>query len=112
MINLIELKDGKTEEGPAGVFRTTLSYGEEAMLCHFRAEKGAKIPLHNHPAVQSGFCIKGQVQFQRGNEGETFLATEGTSYFFGPNQFNAAEMLEDSEFVEVFSPMRPEYAPS
>ena len=58
MTNLIELQDGKTEEGPDGVFRTTLSYGAEAMLCHFTARQGATIPLHNHPAVQSGFCIK------------------------------------------------------
>ena len=58
MTNLIELEDGKTEEGRDGVYRTTLNYGAEAMLCHFNARRGARIPLHNHPAVQSDFCIK------------------------------------------------------
>jgi len=112
MINLTDLNKAKTEEGPDGVFRTTLSYGAEAMLCHFNAKKGARIPLHNHPAVQSGFCIKGKVRFQRGEGDERFVAEAGTSYFFGPHEYHAAEVLEDSEFVEVFSPMRPEYAPS
>lgn len=112
MINFVTLKNAKTEEGPDGVFRTTLSYGDEAMLCHFEARKGAKIPLHNHPAVQSGFCIKGKVRFQRGEDGDHFIAEPGTSYFFGPNEHHAADFIEDSEFVEVFSPMRPEYKPS
>ena len=112
MTNLTDLNTAKTEEGPDGVFRTTLSYGAEAMLCHFDAKKGARIPLHNHPAVQSGFCIKGKVRFQRGEGDERFVAEAGTSYFFGPNEYHGAEILEDSEFVEVFSPMRPEYAPS
>lgn len=112
MVNVTELSSAKTEEGPDGVFRTTLSYGEEAMLCHFKAKKGARIPLHNHPAVQSGFCISGRVRFQRGQGDVRFTAAAGTSYFFGPNEYHAAEVLEDSEFVEVFSPMRPEYVPS
>jgi hypothetical protein len=66
MTNLTDLNSAKPEEGPDGVFRTTLSYGAEA----------------------------------------------SPSYFFGPNEYRAAEALEDSEFVEVFAPMRPEYAPS
>ena len=113
MTNLIELENGKTEEGPDGVFRTTLSYGAEAMLCHFDGQAGRQDPAAQPSGgVQSGFCIKGKVRFQRGEGNEQFVASAGTSYFFGPNEFHAAEMLEDSEFVEVFSPMRPEYAPS
>ena len=111
MINLTTLEGAKTEEGPDGVFRTTLAFGEEAMLCHFQANKGARIPLHNHPAVQSGYCISGKVRFQRGEGDDHFTAEAGSSYFFGPNEFHGAEILEDSVFVEVFSPMRPEYAP-
>jgi quercetin dioxygenase-like cupin family protein len=111
VINLTSLQSAKTEEGPDGVFRTTLSFGEQAMLCHFKANQGARIPLHNHPAVQSGFLIAGKVKFQRGEGGDGFVAEPGSSYFFEPNEFHGAEVLEDSEFVEVFSPMRPEYAP-
>ena len=111
MVNLTSLQSAKTEEGPDGVFRTTLSYGDEAMLCHFNAKQGARIPLHNHPAVQSGFLIKGRVKFQRGEGDDHFVAEPGSSYFFGPNEVHAAEVREDSEFVEVCSPMRPEYAP-
>lgn len=111
MVSLTSVQGAQTEEGPDGVFRTTLSYGDEAMLCHFNAKRGATIPLHNHPAVQSGFLIKGKVKFQRGEGEDHFLAEPGSSYFFGPNEYHGAEILEDSEFVEVFSPMRPEYAP-
>ena len=84
MTNLTDLNSAKTEEGPDGVFRTTLSYGAEAMLCHFDAKQGARIPLHNHPAVQSGFCIKGKVRFQRGEGDKRFIAEAGPATSSAP----------------------------
>jgi quercetin dioxygenase-like cupin family protein len=95
-------------ENPAGIFRTTLSYGPSVMMCHFNMKKGAQVPLHSHAAAQNGYMIKGKIRFRHGETG-SFIAEPGSSWFFDGNQPHGAEVLEDSEVIECFSPMRPEY---
>lgn len=96
-------------ENPPGIRRTTLSFNEDVMLCHFLMKKGASIPVHKHEAVQIGYVTKGCVRFVDAS-GEKFVAVPGMSYTFEKNEYHGAEVLEDSEVIEVFSPMRPEYA--
>lgn len=79
------------------------------MLCHFVMKEGAEIPLHNHDAVQNGYVISGRVQF-RDEGGDAFIAEAGSGYAFGANEKHGALVLEDSEVIECFAPMRPEYA--
>jgi len=74
-----ELKDLKAVEKPAGVSRTTLSFHEQSMLCHFKMARGSAIPLHNHEAVQHGYVLQGKLRFLL-NEGKGFIATPGMSY--------------------------------
>ena len=95
-------------EKPAGIFRTTLSFNEQSMLCHFRLTRGSAIPLHNHEVVQHGYVLSGRIRFLL-NEGQSFVATAGMSYAFDPWEHHGAEAVEDSEVVEFFAPMRPEY---
>lgn len=104
-----ELADLKSVEKPAGIFRTTLSFHEQSMLCHITLTKASTIPLHNHEAVQHGYVLSGKLRFQL-SEGRSFLATAGSSYAFDPWEHHGAEALEDSELLEFFAPMRPEYA--
>jgi quercetin dioxygenase-like cupin family protein len=103
-----DLKKLVGKENPPGILRTTMSYNEQSMLCHFRMNSGARIPMHNHPAVQHGYVIRGRVKFLQ-KDGPGFEAATGTSYVFDSMQEHGAEVLEDSELVETFSPMRPEY---
>jgi quercetin dioxygenase-like cupin family protein len=98
----------KAVEKPAGVFRTTLSFHEQSMLCHFRLIQGSVIPLHNHEAVQHGYVLSGKIRFLL-SEGQSFVATAGSSYVFDPWEHHGAEVMEDSEVLEYFTPMRPEY---
>ncbi len=114
MQNIIEKRlvtsraDSPVVENPPGIFRTTLSYDEHSMLCHFVMKKGAAVPLHHHPAVQNGYVIKGKLRFKK-QDGSTFEAGPGSAYLFGPDEPHGADILEESEVLEVFSPMRPEY---
>ena len=101
-------------EDPPGIRRTTLAYNQATMVCHFYLSKGSKIPLHNHKAAQSGMVIKGKIRFFLGDDsgkesGESFIAGAGTGFAFAPFQYHGAEVLEDSENVETFAPLRPEY---
>ncbi len=99
----------KAVENPKGIFRTTLSFNPESMLCHFRMNKGSEVPLHNHAAVQHGYVIRGRLRFLL-NEGKSFIAEPGCSYVFDSWEHHGAQILEDSEVMEFFVPMRPEYA--
>ena len=69
-----------------GITRRTLARNHELMLCHFTLEKGAQIPLHQHRPSQIG-----------------------ESYVIDPEVVHGGEAVEDTVFIEVFSPSRPEY---
>lgn len=101
--------DNPAVEMLPGVFRSTLCYNEETMLCHFKMTKGAKIALHNHAAAQNGYIVSGRVRFFH-EDGRSFVATAGTGYLFDSNEKHGSEALEESELIECFNPLRPEYA--
>jgi quercetin dioxygenase-like cupin family protein len=105
-INLENIKEVKALDG---IFRKTLSYNQDTMLCHFRMEKNSIIPLHNHINAQIGYVLSGKIKFL--TEDSDFIVKEGDSYVFGPNEKHGAEILEDSLVIEVFTPYRPEYEP-
>jgi len=107
-VYVTNLKDHKPVEMLPGIFRTTLTYNEQMMLCHFIMKKGATIPLHNHKAVQNGYVIKGKVRFFT-KENDSIIVEAGSSYVFDSEEYHGSEVLEDSELIESFTPMRPEY---
>jgi quercetin dioxygenase-like cupin family protein len=85
-----------------------MAYDEQSMLCHFRLTAGAKIPMHAHAAAQNGYMISGKMRMLLEGEG-SFEALPGTGWCFASQQRHGAEVLEDSEVIECFVPMRPEY---
>ncbi len=93
-----------------GITRRTLTYNDDAMLCHISLRKGSTIPLHNHEPVQIGMCISGKIRFFGETPEDEFIAADGDGYVMEGNKPHGAEALEDSAVVEVFSPSRPEYA--
>jgi quercetin dioxygenase-like cupin family protein len=105
----INLKDVKPVEGVPGIFRYTLAYNKDSMLCLFKMKKGSQIPLHNHIHTQNGYCVKGEIRFFT-KKGE-FIAKAGDSYIFNSNEAHGAEVLADTDVIEVFVPCRDEYIP-
>jgi len=108
--NPVVRHDRTTVENPPGIYRTTMAYNDQTMLCHFQMKAGAQIPLHHHPAVQNGYVIRGRVRFLR-EDGSSFLAEAGSGYVFGPDEPHGATVLDDAEVIECFAPKRPEYEP-
>ena len=93
-----------------GVTRRTLAHNGDVMLCHFTLKKGAKIPLHSHVPSQIGYVVSGRARFIGASDSDAFEAGPGDSYVLNPNVEHGAEALEDNTvFVEVFNPSRPEY---
>ncbi len=106
--HITKISEQKTVEMFPGIFRTTLSYNDDLMLCHFVMKKGAFIPLHQHQAAQIGYVIKGKVRFF--TKAESKLVVEsGCGYIFDSNEEHGSEVLEDTELIECFNPMRSEY---
>ncbi len=103
------LESAKAIENPPGIVRRTLAYNDQAMLCHFELKKGTSIPLHDHPPTQIGYVVSGRVRFIGNRPEDAFEAAAGEAYVLNPNVTHGAEVLEDSVFVEVFTPSRPEY---
>ena len=91
-----------------GIYRKTLTYNNDVMLCHFILEKDAVIPLHNHEAHQIGYVVSGKIKFITEEHGD-FIAESGDSYVFDSKEKHGAEIIETAEVIEVFSPMREEY---
>jgi quercetin dioxygenase-like cupin family protein len=92
-----------------GIDRVTLSYNQDNMLCYFYLKKGTGLTLHSHEAVQNGFVVKGRLRFFK-NDGSSFEVKAGDGYIFHSFEPHGSEVLEDTELIECFSPMRPEYA--
>jgi quercetin dioxygenase-like cupin family protein len=90
-----------------GVYRKTLLYNKQLMLCYFTLEKNANIPLHTHKEHQIGYVIKRKLRFI--TEEREFIAKEGDSYIFDSNEKHGAIVLEDSEVIDVFNPAREDY---
>lgn len=107
--NPINLADVNATEGPDNIFRTTLAFNPDGMLCHFEMKKGASIPLHNHVHSQIGYVVSGKLDFK--TEDGSFVAKTGDSYVFESHQKHGADVIEDSIVIEVFLPVREEYKP-
>lgn len=90
-----------------GVRLKTLVHGEKTHLCEFRIDKGSMVPKHSHPHEQTGYLVSGRVKFIV--EDEEFEAEPGDSWCLPGDIVHAAETLEDSVIVEVFSPVRDDY---
>lgn len=96
-----------------GLTMRNLSYNQQSMLCHFTMDAGAQIELHRHQAVQNGYILRGSVRYTIANgEGQiqdSGVLRVGCGYVWDSNEYHSFEALEDAEFIEHFSPMRPEY---
>lgn len=102
-------KETALVENPPGIFRATLAYNDHLMVCHYTMKKDSRVPLHAHAAAQNGYVIRGRLRMTK-EGGESFIAEAGTGYCFSPDEKHGADVLEDSEVIECFTPMRPEYA--
>ncbi|MFX0047359.1 MAG: cupin domain-containing protein [Candidatus Hermodarchaeota archaeon] len=105
--NTVNKSSVNSTEALPGIFRKTLIYNENMMLCYFFLEENSKVPLHSHKEHQIGYVIRGKLHFF--TENEEFVAQEGDSYVFESNEKHGAKILEDSEVIDVFSPSREDY---
>ena len=104
---LTNRSDATPIEVMPGVTRRTLSISERMMLIDVVLEKGAVVPLHNHPHEQIGYLASGRVLFELGDERREL--GPGDSWLVPPNVPHQVTALERSLAIDVFSPPREDY---
>ena len=91
-----------------GVIRRTLVSGDGHTLVRFELAAGGEVPEHTHPHEQAGTVITGRVRFRIGDREAEVVP--GDSYLIPGNVPHSAVAAEDSVLVEVFAPVREEFA--
>jgi len=94
-----------------GVVRRTLTSGDNLTLCQFDLAAGAEVPEHTHPHEQAGTVTIGRILLRVGGEGapEREVAP-GAAYLIPGGAPHLVRALEPSRLIEVFAPVREEFA--
>ena len=76
-------------------------------MARFKLKNGSAIPAHDHPHEQVGLLISGRIVLTI--DGTEHDVAPGDSWCIEGGVSHAARAMEDSEVVEVFSPVREDY---
>jgi quercetin dioxygenase-like cupin family protein len=107
-IRNIHLADVKTLTPENGLLRQVLAASENLMLVRHLMERGWVGARHSHPHEQLVYVVRGHLQFTGGDI--TFEARTGDSFIVPGGVEHQARALEESEVLDVFHPMREDYA--
>jgi len=91
-----------------GMVRQVLAYTDQLMLVRHRFEKGWVGAAHSHPHHQLVYVISGSIRIIAG--GEEAIAHAGDSFVVDGGIEHQAFALEDAEVLDVFTPLREDYA--
>ena len=102
------VSDAPTFERLPGVVHRVLVHNHELMLIHCTLKKGAQVPLHQHRASQLNYILSGRIRFRGEDPEAVYEVGPGESFLVAPDTIHGADVLEDTIYVEAFTPLRPE----
>ena len=91
-----------------GLRRQVMSYSPAMMLVRHTMTKGWVGTRHSHPHEQMVYIVRGRIRFE--HPGGAFEAGPGDSFIVPGGVEHQASALEDSEVLDIFTPMREDYA--
>lgn len=91
-----------------GIKIKTLVHGEKTLMSKFVMKGGSRLPEHSHPFEQTGYLLSGKIRLTSGDK--TFEVNPGDSWCVESDMKHSAEILADSEALEIFTPPRADYA--
>lgn len=91
-----------------GLKRQVMSYSPSMMLVRHTMVKGWVGAKHSHPHEQMVYIVRGRIRFE--HPGGTFEVGPGDSFLVPGNVDHQASAIEDSEVLDIFTPMRDDYA--
>lgn len=108
MIETIQSKEQAMTSPEPGLKRQVMSFSPAMMLVRHTMEKGWVGTKHSHPHEQLVYIIKGHIRFEY--PGGTFDAHAGDSFLVPGGVEHQASASADSEVLDIFTPMREDYA--
>ena len=93
-----------------GIDLRTLCHGESTLMTEFRLTAGHEVPSHHHLHEQTGYLVRGRILLRIGDE--THEVEPGDSWCIPGGTEHGATILEDSDAIEVFSPVREDLLPA
>ena len=84
--------------------------GDKTMLAHVYLKKGARVPKHHHENEQITYILEGALHFWLGDDqAQEIIVRAGEVLHIPSNVPHAAEALEDTLDVDIFSPPRQDW---
>ena len=81
--------------------------GHQVMLAHVILKAGSVVPAHSHENEQVTYILEGALKFDI--EGKEIIVRKGEVLHIPSNVIHAAEALEDTLDLDVFSPIRQDW---
>ncbi|MGA2350549.1 MAG: cupin domain-containing protein [Terracidiphilus sp.] len=107
-ITVLSSSEEKMTIPEPGLRRQVMSYSKNMMLVRHTMTKGWSGALHSHPHEQMVYVVRGKLTFE--HPGGKFQVTSGESFIVPGSVQHQASALEDSEVLDIFTPMREDYA--
>ncbi len=87
-----------------GVVVKQLGTGQNMNTLHWDLAPGSVVPPHSHEQEQFGYIIKGSLEVTIGDR--RAVLRPGDSYIIPPHVEHGFITLEESEAIDIFSPVR------
>jgi len=107
VVQHIAWKDVTLEQLSPTITRRMVT-GEKVMTVIVELEKCAVVPAHSHESEQIAYVMEGAIRFTF-EDGSTKDVTKGEVLVIPSNVVHAAEALEDTVNLDVFSPIREDW---
>ena len=83
-------------------------HGDTMTIARIRLRKGAHVERHEHVNEQVATLLQGKMRFVLG-DGEEHVVSAGETIVLPPNVPHSADVLEDSDVLDAFSPVREDW---
>lgn len=106
-INMVRTQEAQSFTPEPGMTRQVLAHNDQLMLIRHFFEKGWVGERHSHPHHQLVYVVRGGLRVDV--NGKQLDAFAGDSFVVDGGVEHQASALEDSEVLDVFTPVREDY---
>jgi quercetin dioxygenase-like cupin family protein len=106
-MSVVKAEDVKSFNPEPGMVRQVLAHNQQLMLIRHFFEKGWVGTRHSHPHEQLVYIVSGKVHVDI--DGRIFDVVAGESFVVDGGVEHQAWALEDSEVLDIFTPVRDDY---
>jgi quercetin dioxygenase-like cupin family protein len=107
-MSVVKAEDVRSFTPEPGMIRQVLAHHEKLMLIRHFFEKDWVGAKHQHPHEQLVYVVKGKIKIEIAGKAPFEMAA-GESFVVDGNVDHQAWALEESEVLDVFTPVREDY---